>query len=157
MGGWGVHVELQFNTGIQRLMIPAIAGGGFHIRLEVRVGDAHHGQGQRIAGAAGHRLKEEGEALILLCGEAVTILILRCGIVHLVGLGLAVQKQEKSNGIHLAGEGKSVVQPKFTAVIEEWQTLPTLGEISRSSFVGEHCQKFGILLRRLKRVCGDSL
>ena len=50
--------------------------------------------------------------------SAVAILILRCGIVHLVGLGLAVQKQEKSNSIHLAGEGESVVQPKFAAVIQ---------------------------------------
>ena len=138
-------------------MIPAIAGSGFHIRLEVRVCDAHHGQGQRIAGTAGHRLKEERKALVLPCGKAVAILILRCGIVHLVGLGLAVQKQEKSNGIHLAGEGESVVQPKLAAVIGEGQTLPTLGEISRSSFVGEHCQKSGVLLRRLKRVCGISL
>ncbi len=138
-------------------MIPAIAGGGFHIRLEVRVGDAHHGQGQRIAGTAGHRRKEEGKALILLCGEAVTILVLRCGFVHLVGLGLAVQKQEKSNGVHPAAEGKPVVQPKLTAVIGEWQTLPALGEISRSSFMGEHCQKSGLLLRLLKRVPGNSL
>ena len=157
MGGRRVRIELQFNTGIQRFMIPAIAGGGFHIRLEVRVGDAHHGQGQRISGAAGHRLKEEGKALILLCGEAVTIRILRCGIVHLVGLGLAVQKQEKSNGIHLAGEGESVVQPELAAVIGEWQTLPALGEISRSRFVGEHCQKSGVFLRLIKWICGDSL
>ena len=107
MSGGRIRVELQFNTGIQCLMIPAIAGGGFHIRLEVRVCDAHHCQGQRIAGAAGHRLKEKGKILILPflpCGEAVAILILRCGIVHLVGLGFAIQKQEKSNGIQLAGK-----------------------------------------------------
>ena len=157
MGGGRIRVELQFNTGFQRLMIPAIAGGRFHIRLEVRVRDAHHGQGQRIAGAAGHRLKEEGKALVLPGGEAVAILILRCGIVHLVGLGLTVQKQEKSNGIHLAGEGESVVQPKLAAVIGEWQALPALGEISRSSFVGEHCQKSGILLRLIKQICGGRL
>ena len=157
MGGGRVRVELQFNTGIQRLMIPAIAGGGFHIRLKIRVRNAYHRQGQRIACAAGYRLKEEGKALILLCGEAVTILILRCGFVHLVGLGLAVQKQEKSNSIHLAGEGKPILQPKLAAVIGEWQALSPLGEISRSSFVGKHCQKSGVLLRRLKRVCGNSL
>ena len=66
-------------------MMPAIARGGFHIRLEVRVCDAYHRQGQRIAGTAGHRLKEKGKILILPflpCGKAVAILILRCGIVH---------------------------------------------------------------------------
>ena len=56
--------------------------------------------------------------LVLPGGEAVAILILRCGIVHLVGLGLTVQKQEKSNGIHLAGEGESVTNPDFQPDME---------------------------------------
>ena len=94
MGGRRVRVELQFNIRIQRLMIPAdstpppsqaVAANPFDEAeedagfLAMLTHDAHHGQGQRIAGAAGHRLKEEGKALILLCGEAVAILILRSG------------------------------------------------------------------------------
>ena len=43
-----------------------------HIRLEVRVCDAHHGQGQRIAGTAGHRLKEERKALVLPFDGGIT-------------------------------------------------------------------------------------
>ena len=77
-----------------------------------------------------------------LRGSAVAILILPCGIVHLVGLGLAVQKQENPTVSILPVRKNWYVQLKTRRRHRGRADAPRLGKSAEAS-VGEHCQKSG--------------